>query len=505
MKKNSFSILIVDDEYYLGQMLAQALMQENMDALALTEVDSAIDWLHKKSFDLVVSDIYLPGKTGMDLFNYAKNHNIEVPFIFMTGNPDLEMAIDFLTRGGYDYILKPFMIPDFINKVKSVIQTHKIKRQEKKLVRDLRLLLARRLSELRIFQDVFESTDDGLVVTDVDGNIVKVNPGFERLTGMSSAQLLHKPLNILQKSILPDLNFNQIISTINTKNTWHGELFGKRGNNQPLFVSISLSPICNEEANIFAYTGIFKDVTEQRKVEQALITSLRKMNLAQEAIIFGLAQLAEHRDHTTGFHLERIRSYCKRIAEALMERGMYSDVINPKFIDTLYRTAPLHDIGKVGIPDYILLKKDKLTEPEFVLMKSHTEIGFKTLNSILHQFGDMQFLKMGIEITYCHHEKWDGSGYPRGLKGDQIPLSARILAIADVYDALTTERSYKDAYDHRRTLDLMKKERGKHFAPDILDVFLEIEKDIQAIYLRFEEDKLLDEHEPEPVKEKIPA
>jgi len=474
MSQNLNRVLILDDEYYLGQMLAQALTQEKIEALAVTEVDSAIEWLKKKSFDLVVSDIYLPGKTGMDLFNYVKTHQLEVPFIFMTGNPDLEMAINFLTSGGYDYIVKPFMIPDFIRKVKTVIETHKRRKKEKALVNDLRSLLATRLSELKIYQDVFESTDDGLIITDVDGNIVKVNRGFEKLCGLTSVELLHQPLNILQKSILPDLNCSEILRKLDRGNTWYGELTGRKNQNKNWYVSITFSPIYNEEARIFAYAGIFKDVTPQRKVEQALISSLQQMNMAQEAIIFGLARLAEHRDHNTGFHLERIRSYCKALAETLSKKKKYRKIVTKDFIQMLYRTAPLHDIGKVGIPDYILLKKDKLTVPEFEIMKSHTIIGYQTLNSILQQYGDMQFLQMGIEITYCHHEKWDGSGYPRGLKGMEIPLSAQILAIADVYDALTTERSYKEAFSHEESLEIMKKERGKHFSPEIFDVFLEI-------------------------------
>lgn len=474
MPENHTRVLIVDDEYYLGQMLAQALLQEKIEAIAVTDIDSAISWLQKKMFDLIVSDIYLPGKTGMDLFNFVKANRIEVPFIFMTGNPNLEMAIEFLTRGGYDYILKPFMIPEFIRKVKSVIKAHSIKKKEKNLVKDLRQLLANRLSELRIFQDVIESTDDGVLVTDVEGTIVKVNAGFEKVTGLSGVQLIQQHLDVLRQTVLPGLDFKTILQELKANKTWNGELVGNRNHHDTWYVSITFSPVQNEESQIFAYAGIFKDVTEQREVEQALISSLQKMNLAQEAIIFGLANLAEQRDNVTGFHLERIREYCKALAEGLYQRHLYPNLVNAEFINMLYRTAPLHDIGKVGIPDYILLKKGRLSQSEFDIIKSHTTIGFNTLNSIQTQYGNMQFLKMGIEITYCHHERWDGKGYPRGLKGKQIPLSAQILAIADVYDALTTSRSYKSAFGHRETLEIMKKERGKHFSPRIFDVFLEI-------------------------------
>ncbi|MEJ2635563.1 MAG: response regulator [Calditrichia bacterium] len=479
--------MIVDDEYYLGQMLSKALMREQIEALAVTDIDSAIDSIEKKHFDLIVSDIYLPHKTGMDLFNYIKEKKVEVPIIFMTGNPNLEMAVNFLTQGGNDYIVKPFMLPDFIRKIKTIIDKHQLKREEKNLVKDLRATLSNRLSELRIYQDVFESTDDGLVITDMEGNIVRVNSGFEKITGMSSVQLVHQHLNVLQKSLLPELDFAVIENQLKKENSWHGELTGNRESDSSWYASITFSPIRNEESQVFAYAGLFKDVSGQRQVEQALINSLQQMNFAQEAIIFGLARLAEHRDSDTGFHLERIRNYCRLLAEQLMRRHMYPDVINGSFIQMLYRTAPLHDIGKVGIPDYILLKTEKLTEPEFEIMKSHTTIGFNTLNSILKQYGEMDFLKMGIEITHCHHERWDGTGYPQGLKEEEIPVSARILSIADVYDALTTERSYKEAYTHELTLDIMKKDHGKHFAPDILDVFIESSEMFDKIREHFSE------------------
>jgi PAS domain S-box-containing protein len=481
MKRNLSHVLIVEDEYYLGKMLEKALNHEKINAMAVTNVDSAIDLINGNSFDLIVSDIYMPGKNGMDLFDYVKKCKIEVPFIFMTGNPDLKIAVDFLTSGGYDYIVKPFMITDFIQKIKPVIQSHKIKKQEKNLVNDLRSLLSRRLSELKIYQDVFDGTDDGEVITDVDGVIVKVNRGFETITGLQNGELEKQPIDVLKKSLLPDFDFKEIVQKLNKDTAWNGELVGKKKNSEDWIVTITFSPIRNEDSQIFAYAGIFKDVTAQREVEQALIKSLKQMNLAQEAIIFGMARLAEHRDNDTGHHLERIRNYCKVLAIALKKKKLYEEVLDEDFIQMLYHTAPLHDIGKVGIPDYILLKSDTLTETEFEIMKSHTMIGHNTLNSIFNLYGDMPFLTMGIEITHCHHERWDGQGYPRGLKGDKIPLSAQILAIADVYDALTTERTYKKAYAHSSALETMKRDKGKHFSPKIFDVFLEISDQINKI------------------------
>jgi PAS domain S-box-containing protein len=489
-------VLIVDDEYYLGQMLAQALISEKIESIAVTEVNSALNWLKKKAFDLVVSDIYLPVKSGVDLFNFIRKQKIDVPCIFMTGNPNLETAVELLTKGGYDYIIKPFTIPDFIKKVKSVISSFREKREEKTLVKDLRSLLDRRLSEIKIYQDIFESTEDGLVITDVDGIIVRVNKGFEQITGMTSVQLLQQPLSILENGLLPDLKSNEIYTHLRKENTFLGEYVGKRGLNETWYTSVSFSTIRDENKKNFAFAAIFKDVTPYRKVEQELIHSLRNTNLAQEAIIFGLASLAEHRDNTTGYHLERIRNYCKVFAEEILVRKLYPKIINEEFIKMLYRTAPLHDIGKVGIPDEILLKKAKLTKSEFDSIKAHTIMGYNTLFSIQQEYGEMPFLKMGIELSYCHHERWDGTGYPRGLKGDKIPLSAQILAITDVYDALTTERSYKKAYSHDESMEELHRLRGKHFSPKLLDIFLDISDQIKKIKNAFSENGKVRSNKP---------
>ena len=452
MGKKKNRALILDDEVYLGNVLAQNITQHGFEAIAVTKVDTAIEELNKKHYDIVISDIYMPDKSGEDLFNYCLEHFPDLPIIFMTGNPDIEMAVDFLKKGGYDYISKPFLIDDFFKKIDTVLEKAHKRKEEKYLVSDLRKLLNKRVEELQIFRDAIESTDDGLIIMDTEGIIVEVNPGFERMSGMKKNKILQKHVSVLQEELLPNINFTEIQNILALKGQWEEEMRGSKESGEILVSSSSFFPISNEAENIFAYAALIKDVTKLRRVENALIESLENTTLAQEAIIFGLAKLAEFRDRDTGFHLERIRGYSKILAEELSRLPKFRREINDKFIDTLYRTAPLHDIGKVGIPDQILLKRGKLTEEEYEIIKSHTTIGYQTLSSIRRQYGEMDFLNMGIDITYCHHERWDGNGYPRGLKNNEIPLSAKIVSIADVYDALTTDRVYKRAYSHEKSL-----------------------------------------------------
>lgn len=206
---------------------------------------------------------------------------------------------------------------------------------------------------------------------------------------------------------------------------------------------------------------------------------------SRDTVIFGISKLVESRDYETGNHLEKIRYYCKTIAEYLMEQGTYREIVNAGFIENIYLTSPLHDIGKIGIPDYILLKPERLDDQEFEIMKTHTTIGYDTLIATANQGPKQDYLQMSAEIALRHHEKYDGTGYPEGLKGQEIPLSARIVALADVYDALVSRRVYKNAYTHEIARAIILNGGGSHFDPIIVDAFIACEdkfKDISHKY-----------------------
>ncbi len=222
----------------------------------------------------------------------------------------------------------------------------------------------------------------------------------------------------------------------------------------------------------------------------SLITSLetarKEAVLAKEAIILSLASLAETRDNDTGNHLRRTQHYVRLLAEALRGRGLHRDKLDDATIDLLFKSAPLHDIGKVGIPDRILLKRGKLTANEFEIMKTHAELGrIAIANAERHLGTYSSFFRLAQEIAHTHHERWDGAGYPRGLAGDDIPISGRMMAIADVYDALVSERVYKSAMPHEDAVATITAGRGTQFDPEMVDVFVEIAPSFRTIYDAF--------------------
>jgi putative two-component system response regulator len=206
-------------------------------------------------------------------------------------------------------------------------------------------------------------------------------------------------------------------------------------------------------------------------LERMVLEQTQEIRRTRDAALMTLAKLAESRDNQTGMHLERIAAFSHRLGQELRQ-GTYRGRVSRAFLHQLHRSSPLHDIGKVGIPDSILRKPAPLTPSEFAIMKRHTTIGGDTLRSGIDRANHSSFLIMAMEIAYSHHERWDGRGYPAGLRGTQIPLAARIVAVADSYDAMTSERPYKGALSHAEATRRIVADRDAHFDPVIVDAFV---------------------------------
>jgi len=218
-----------------------------------------------------------------------------------------------------------------------------------------------------------------------------------------------------------------------------------------------------------------REAQYQSELEERVRSQVKQITSAQLAAIFAMSKLAESRDTETGAHLERMREYCRALAQQLSKLEKYRKMLDAEFVEAIYAASPLHDIGKVGIPDQILLKAGKLNLAEWEVMKTHAAIGGKTLRAVDAQHPGNLLIRMGIDIAEGHHEKWDGSGYPNALRGESIPIAARILALADVYDALTSQRCYKQAFAHADALNIIGQGAGSHFDPEVVQAFLEIE------------------------------
>jgi HD-GYP domain-containing protein (c-di-GMP phosphodiesterase class II) len=281
---------------------------------------------------------------------------------------------------------------------------------------------------------------------------------------------------------------------------------------RPTFVkSLAMVPVRQDDpvGSIGAYWSERKmpsedEVRTLRRIANSAAVAMTNLSLAnalraardeavraKDAIVFAMADLAETRDNDTGNHIRRTQHYVRALAEGCVEFGVYAGELDAETIALLFKSAPLHDIGKIAIPDRILLKPGRLTPDEFDVMKTHASLGSRAIANAQNKLGaDSCFLHTAAEIAATHHERWDGSGYPHGLKAEDIPLSGRIMAIADVYDALVSERVYKAAIRHADAVAMIADERGRHFDPDLVDVFLRIHHRFAAIHRDFSDERM---------------
>ncbi len=252
---------------------------------------------------------------------------------------------------------------------------------------------------------------------------------------------------------------------------------------KPVSPPIVLARVKNHLA-LKASADFLRDKNDYLEREVALRT--REVAEVQNVTIHAMASLAETRDSDTGNHLRRTQNYVKCLATALQAHPRFSATLTDSYITTLFKSAPLHDIGKIGIPDNILLKPGRLEPHEFDIMKTHTTLGRDVIQTAEDALGiKVEFLTIAKEIAYSHQEKWDGSGYPLALAGDAIPVSARLMAVADVYDALISRRVYKEGMSHEKAAAIIIEGRGQHFDPDMVDAFVALQDEFRAIAARY--------------------
>ena len=360
----------------------------------------------------------------------------------------------------------------------------------------LRIVESRLLISERNYGVLFDTFLASIIILDIDGKIVNMNTAARELYGYSWEEVTGELFDTVFRVDQDQPPITKILRRVDRKDGRFLEPQVKRrcrdGSVKHTFaIYVAIKDSAEETVG---YSVTEQDLTGRVDLENKLKESLEETKETQAATIMGFARLTEYRDTDTGRHLDRIKAFTRILATRLRELPEYSEYITDTYIEDLCTSSTLHDIGKIGIEDSVLLKNGKLDDTEFKRMKQHSVMGGDALSHVDSQLKRRSFLTMGKEVAYYHHEKWDGSGYPEGLAGKDIPLSARIVAIADVYDALTNKRPYKEAFSHEEAVTIIRKDRGRHFDPDIADVFManhevflntaryiEIESDPQSI------------------------
>ncbi len=474
-------LLVVDDDPPVRQVICEILGACGYLCEQASSANEAMDFLRKSAYHCVLTDLIMPERTGLDLLRDIVTDYPDTAVILVSGQSDIAAVRKALKNGAYDYVLKPATAGEIITTVYAALKKRDVHLQEKAHRQSLQEKLEIGQMQYILFKDIVDSTIDGIMIADLENRIITVNPAYERLTGFDRQELIGTTPGIIQASNFLGTTTPDVLRSLRIKGCWSGEAVDLRKDQSQWYAHITITRVKDSREKAFADVFIVRDISDKKNLERQLVERLQEVHLAQDAAIIGFAELAECRDPGLGLHLERMRKYCKVLAEELALLPRFGSDVDAVYIEALYKSSPLHDVGKVGIPDSILLKPGKLTHEEYEIMKTHTVIGGDALKSAESKLPGKSFLTLGKEIAYYHHEKFDGTGYPFGLSGEAIPLSARIVALADAYDALTSKRVYKDIVSPEESKRRLWTDRGQHFDPDVFDAFLRRESDFLTI------------------------
>ena len=454
------NILIIDDNTKNIQVAANVLKSTNLYQIFFaTSGEKGIKQLKSREYSLILLDINMPGIDGYETATIIKNDPLQkqIPIIFLSANANKESMYKGFEVGGADYVTKPFNEVELLHRVSTHVELFKARQKLEQEVSETKVLLEQYKDAVDISSLVSK--------TDLNGVITYVNDKFCEVSKYSREELIGSPHNI---SRCPDMNksvFKDLWETIKAQKTWSGIIKNRAKDGSSYYVDSTVMPILNADANTIEYISLRTDISKEIQLREEIISS-------QKEILHTLGELGEWRSKETGEHVNRVSLFSEVLAKA------YG--CSDEKAQLLKMASPMHDIGKVVIPDNILLKPGKLTYEEFEIMKNHTTYGWEIFHKSKHEL-----LQTAALISYEHHEKWNGKGYPRGLSGEDIHLFGRITAVADVFDALTQKRVYKEAWSIEETLDFMKEESGKAFEPKLVDLLIENIKAIIEIKTRY--------------------
>ncbi len=500
-------VLVVDDDGDVRRLFRTLLER---DGFHVHEACDGVDALAKVSEvrpHVILMDVDMPNMNGFDCTRKLKSDLAfrHIPVIIVSGKADSRDVRAGLDAGAQEYMTKPINRDEFLLRVRAM---HQLCRDQSELLesnavrgeqaRAMSILfdLSRSLSEARSSEEIVAQTTTAtsellnsrrvsvMLPDDSGKNLFVANAiGIDdRLAEQILVPVGHAIAGRVFSSGKP-MVLNSRSDIIDRCGRYESDFFASVPlASKALAVSKKVVGVLNVterqghqpfEAHELEYLDLVCNMTAS-SLEQ--IQSKKAREHAHSALVIGLAKLAEYRDGDTGKHLERVTRFALLLARELGTLPGYRSVIDERFLSSLEQAAPLHDIGKVAVPDAVLLKPGPLTDAEFSMIQRHTDVGARAIQSMIEQAPEADFLVMAKNIAYAHHEWYDGSGYPAGVAGDQIPLSARIVAVADVYDALTNKRPYKVAFSHEKTVEILREASGLHFDPAVIEVFLSLER-----------------------------
>ncbi len=515
-------LLVVEDDAELRFILVAHLRAAGFEVLEASDGSAGVKRAQESLPDVILMDVGLPVMDGITATRTLKAdpRTAAIPIVMLTARSGTQDVVRGLEAGVQEYLSKPFDVAELLARVRTVHRlatTHQdLDRLNNRLEQEVEI-------KTRRLQFLYEYMRDLNRVDTRDGVLDLIMHCVEHVTGAKRLSLLMVDAtgeNLLcarARGIAPSVAEKIRIRAMEgiagqvfqSGKTYAARAVGLSADGNRVYKSetfLSTPLISTSLATRDGVIGVLNvteklDDTSFTDEEIACIRSIadagaialdnitRRLQLEQSVrvLLQTVGHLAEYRDEETTLHLGRVARMSRILAEELRRGSLYAELITEDYIENLVLAAPLHDIGKVGIPDEILTKPGKLTDEEFQIMKSHTEIGRRVLSQALDPTHPVPLLRLCIDIAHCHHERFDGRGYPRRIAGEDIPLAARIVALVDAYDAITSHRRYSKARSHEQAVQVVTEESGKHFDPVLVDAFLRCHAQFAAVRARFDD------------------
>lgn len=446
-------IYLIDDDEAIRDSLTLSLTDMGYEVFSFSKASLFLDAFPIESPAVILLDMQMPEMSGLELQEKLLQKGKTTPIIFISGQSHQKQIIDVFRNGAKDFILKPFSDQQLLSPIKLAIEADRQSQNsldEKNRIQNLYALLTPKEKEVCDLLVKVPLSKEVAQILNISESTVKIHKS-RVMQKMAVTSLQHLTANYLEARLGSFIS-KDLTSHISFKSDWRKKL---------------------------------ESIADNDSINAELVKEM--LSHSEFQFLSTITALAKARDNETGNHIVRTQHYVNLLAIRLRKNGRYLHELSDSFVKSLVKAAPLHDIGKVGIPDKILLKKGSLTETEWTIMKTHTLIGESILQSgdIENDDAQSDVITKAIKIAGGHHEKWDGTGYPRGLAGESIPLEARIMMLADVYDALVSKRVYKKAWTHEDAVEEIKREKGTRFDPLIVDAFIDELETFRAIALTY--------------------
>lgn len=463
---HGMSVLYVEDETLIREN--NKLLLESIFSEVQTASNGADGLKHytKKFFDIVITDIIMPEMNGVMMVKKIKELNPKQPIIITSASEESTQLLELINLGVAQFLLKPIKTEQIIAILNEVVTNIYNQRKVDEFTANLKQELLHQTTLLEQYKEVVDASSI-VTKTNIYGKIIYANNQFCQKTGYSLNEIL---LNTHRMIRHPEMNkefYQNLWETILDKKIWNGSIKNIKKNGENYITEVTIKPILDEFGSILEFISISHDVTELYEINDEIWQT-------QHEMLSLLGEVGETRSQETGNHVRRVAEYSKLLGE------LYG--LEEEEIRLVYSAAPMHDIGKIGIADAILLKPDKLDLDEYEVIKTHSSIGYDIL-----KHSSRPLLQAAAIIALEHHEKWDGSGYPNAVSGDNIHIYGRIIALADVFDALSCERVYKKAWPIEKIIELIVFERGVHFDPTLVDLFMDNIDKFTAIALKYKD------------------